>query len=82
MQFFALITLALSAVTSAELSKLPLYLEQYCLQDFRVANTSLLPAQVVRRQVPVSEAAMTDASGNIVSYNAAGVYKAATSQGL
>ncbi|KAI0155909.1 hypothetical protein BJ166DRAFT_346945 [Pestalotiopsis sp. NC0098] len=58
MQFFALITLALSAVVSAELT------------------------QVVRRQVPVSEAAMTDASGNIVSYNAAGVYKAATSQGL
>ncbi|KAK6199842.1 hypothetical protein LQW54_009824 [Pestalotiopsis sp. IQ-011] len=58
MQFFALITLALSAVVSAELT------------------------QVVRRQVPVSEAAMTDASGNIVSYNAAGVYKPATSQGL
>ncbi|KAF3012966.1 hypothetical protein E8E14_003659 [Neopestalotiopsis sp. 37M] len=58
MKFFAFVTLALSAVASAELTK------------------------VVRRQVPVQEAAMTDASGNIVSYNAAGVYQDSVAKGL
>ncbi|KAF6801048.1 hypothetical protein CSOJ01_12050 [Colletotrichum sojae] len=49
------------------------------------AFVAAAPTEQVRRQaagVPVNEAAMTDANGNIVPFNTAGVYQANKEAGI